>query len=375
MSESITGVYLSGLDVHGSVTISGVTVNGASTQQIAAAILRASTHRQEIDRASIATYREIYAEVASYVDELRPRTQTFCEDDAVVADMLGFMESYTVTLRQGDQTNWSELIESLTTTAMLERLYGQQLQLAFVRRRAQAGEAWSTPVDLHIQRSTLAAQQADGGHFRKSETCIREAINICGEKFGPGHFQAVILENELGLLHRDRGQYALAARQFRINMSHLSEYHSSEKLQISACYSNWAIVLRENRRHILALYFFWAAITFEEVASSVRDVTKQSYRQQWRYLTAYLGLKLFLGLGYVLLLNVFISSLVGWFFSVVIGVMAYKILINFADCLFNMLVSVWAMGVSTGLSWPPLKPSPILQWIEKRFYLLQARLG
>lgn len=263
MNESVTGVHLSDLSVQGNVTISGVTVNGASTQEIAAAILQASRRREEIDRADSATYRDIYAVVAAYVDELRPRTTTFCDDRDALA-MLSFMERYLATLRQGDQSNWAELTECLTTTGMLERLYGQHLQLAIVRERAKTGQPWSAPVDLHLHRPDLAARQADQGYFRKSEVHIREALKLCAEKFGPGHFQAVILENELGLLHRDRGEYSVAARQFRKNISHLNQYNPSEKRQIAACYFNWAMVLRERRRHLGSLYFFWATMTYEE---------------------------------------------------------------------------------------------------------------
>jgi hypothetical protein len=149
MNDSVTGVHLSDLSVQGNVLISGVTVNGASTQEIAAAILQASRRREEIDRAESATYRDIYAEVAAYVDELRPRTTTFCDDYDALA-MLSFMERYMATVRQGDQSNWAELIECLTTTGMLERLYGQHLQLALVRERAKTGQPWSAPVDFHL---------------------------------------------------------------------------------------------------------------------------------------------------------------------------------------------------------------------------------
>jgi tetratricopeptide (TPR) repeat protein len=346
------GVMLSNLIVQGSINISGVTVVGASAQEVAAEIIKQTGDDLASQKQRIDNFRSIYGLIALYVDEFRKRTSTLSNDASAPA-IISLVQKHLEVMRSAPAPNWLDFTEYLTTLAMLERVYGQYLQIAAGKMDPNV-----TPASIHLKRQDLTAKKTDLGYFVRSESHIREALKICEERFGSGNLQTVVLLNELGLLHRDRGEYKRAAAQFKLAMAELNQYHPNEKQQIAGCYFNWATVLRERRSHLGSLWFFWAASVFEESSDSMSILTLEARRQQVYYFSIYLIFQIISAILFFAPALYFSRSFGVLILCALFSALFYKFFMFVADRFIVIVIAAKVIGVETGLRWPQ-KAQPI----------------
>src|SRR5262245_16967929 len=210
MAYNVAGVVLSNVTER-DIVISGVTFVGASAQEIADLIIRRDKSILESDSEEISKFREIYSVVTQYVDGLRMVTASLPEPIGIEV-ICEFTSEYVSFMKSGRLAGTLEAIEGLTTLGMLYRLYGQCCQLQRAR-----DDGLVRPPTLAHHRENLTATGADRGNFLKAETALREALKLCDEKLGIEHPQNIVIHNELGLLHRDKGEYKKASDEFALN--------------------------------------------------------------------------------------------------------------------------------------------------------------
>src|SRR5262249_37956753 len=124
-------------------------------------------------------------------------------DDSASADnIINFLVKYIQTLRGDNTADPLTMIEALTTLGMLHRVRGQYYQWL-----AASNDEEIFPCIFYFHRKSLTQKGTDKGYFTKAETQLREALKLCVDKLGIEHSQVVLIQNEIGLLHRDRGEY------------------------------------------------------------------------------------------------------------------------------------------------------------------------
>jgi tetratricopeptide (TPR) repeat protein len=336
MAYNVAGVVLSNVAAR-NIVISGVTVVGASAQEIADLIIRRDKSIRESDSEDISKFRAIYSVVTQYVDGLRTVTASLTE--AIGIEIIcEFTHEYVSFMKTGRFADTLEAIEGLTTLGMLYRLYGQFCQLQQARH-----DNLVRPPTLAHHRENLTATGADRGNFLKAETALREALKLCEEKLGVEHPQNIVIHNELGLLHRDKGEYKKASEEFALNFKMLHKQNRvSDKPRWSEVYFNQGITYRDRLSHNLAAWAFWSASVYKESAglrlrvvndkfeaSDAAVAELEAMRKIFRYQLQYAGL---FTLFAVVALSI-ISACVRWFGSE--GVVAL----------------CWTLGVYLGLRW------------------------
>ena len=341
--------------VTGPVTISGVTVYSTPAQAIKDAILDAEQERESAKRDEALWFRTVYLSVSSYTDVFRTLVgDTF--DDSDVPEMLEFLKRFREMQLKSRHPNWREIVEALTLNGTLAHLYGQHLQITDLKRRNDAGRPFSTPIDLYRARSDLVATNADQGHFKKAAAHLGEALKFSDEQLGPHDQHSVFLLFETALLHRNRGEYRVAAAIFQKLLTELSRHHSSEKRWISASYKNLAIVERESNRNVLALYHLWAADAFEVASELDQSQTKTLMKQQKKHFIAYTGFQALLALPLFLLAGLFLDQTT--YRAIAAGVITavlYPYYLAYFDGIFGILVARWALGPFAN-QWPATSP-------------------
>lgn len=365
VSPNPAAMILEDVKVRGNVTISGITVTGASAQETARSILDAMKHAHEDESSAReerkAIQNKLYAYATLYIDIFRELV--LVEEDASGADDIqNFLVKYVETLREHNARTF-HIIEVLTSLGMLHRIHGQYLQLMTARN-----EEAIFSCNFYFHRKNLTQERADRGHFAEAETHLREALKLCIDKFGIEHRQILIIGNEIGLLHRDRGEYKQAIRQFRLTMSHLNTYHPSESYIQSMLYLNWATAYREISYNFWSLYYLWGSRIFNEATLGGAFPVTEEYRVQKRYNIAFISIKLFIyiiwtALYFLVLLSamwVGIKITISLVLALLISAIGVKIT-KFA--LFRILIiplAAWIEGIRVGLEWPSRSRSETL---------------
>jgi hypothetical protein len=271
MSYNVAGVVLTNVTAR-DIVISGVTVVGASAQEIADLIIRRDKSILEGESKDTHDFREIYSFVTQYVDGLRMATASLVEPIGIEI-ICEFTTEYVSFMKRGRLAGTLEAIEGLTTLGMLYRLYGQWRQLQQARQ-----DGLVRPPTLAHHRENLTATGADRGNFLKAETALREALKLCHEKLGVEHPQNIVIHNELGLLHRDKGEYKKASDEFMLNFNMLNDHRPSDKIRFQEVYFNQGLTYRDRFSHGLAAWAFWSASVFKESAGLTLRVTQNKFQ-------------------------------------------------------------------------------------------------
>lgn len=339
-----------------SITITGVS-NGASAQDIIEEI-RNDLSLLSPEKLHLNSYRALFPLVIKFVDALRPTTSSILTipDVELVSK---FLDRYISSLRTGEDGNALELVEVLTTYSTLHRLYGQYYLI--VAARAQS----VSPITMPNLRVDLVAQKEDKGHLYIAETFSREAIRKCEASFGPDHPQLIFLKNELGLLHRDRGEYKQAAKLFADNVNVISNSRPSDKRSMMEAYTNWSLTFRDRASHVRSAYLMWSASVFSYSSPRDRPQVLKLYKEQ-------LGIAAFYFVAQIIFLAIliFVSSFFAynlWMLVVdliiwnVMGYFWHNTILN----LFLMMPVVRLVSGREAMDWPSPREDVLLKMTAK----------
>jgi tetratricopeptide (TPR) repeat protein len=343
MLQSPVGVILSNV-VARNINISGVTVVGASAQEIADLIIRRDQSLRNNETAELTEYREIYSSVTDYIDEFRGLTATLSEASKIDA-IIKFLNEYISFLKTTNVVTSLELIEGFTSLGMLYRLYGQYLQLLRAREVGAANLA-----SLRSHRENLTATGSDKGNFSKSESILMEALQLSEDKLGLGHLQTVVIRNELGLLHRDKGQYKQACLAFNSNLIELNAKHPSEKVRAAEAYLNMGLAYRDRNYHVLSAWFFWAAGVFAEAGGSDAQAIRALSYRQLKYAASYTVVRLMLFGGAWLCVRP--ADLFWIVATILLYIVFERIYFSVLDRVFVSSLLTWAIEGLDAVVWP-----------------------
>lgn len=344
----LTGVSLEKVNVQGNLNISEVTVNDTSSHD----------NERNVHEMMEIVDEKLYESIKSFIEVFRISVLTV-KDDSLTDDAQNLLVEYIRILRKSNEKTL-RMIEALTALGILHRIRGQYFQLL-----AANNEKGMFPCNFYFYRASLTQKRVDNGHFAEAETCLREALKLCIDKFGVEHRQVLIIENEIGLLYRDRGEYKQAIRQFRRTMSHLKAYHPTESSTQSMLYLNWAMVYRENSQNVRSLYFLWGSRVFGEAAFGKSFPVTSAYKIQKRYNIGFIIMKTFIVGVWAIIFNIFIWIGIWHVVSIAItlaGVLTTKAIIS------RILIIILAARIegAPGLMWPPRNLSEILEVLWTR---------
>jgi len=345
-----------------------VTVIGASAQDIADMILRRdqSIAEHEHENVELQEYRKIYGYVTLYVDELRIQTSTLA--DAPCLDIIiTFLGEHIVFMKRLAFVNPLEVVESLTTLGMLHRVYGQYLQL----RHAANSEGLIVPASFHRYREHLTANRVDDGHFAKAETAIFEALKLCENKLGIAHPQNIVLHNEVGLIHRDKGEYKQACKEFSENVNSIGINHPSEKDRFAEAYFNWGMAWRDRACHTRAAYLIRVANIFRESAGRDLSPIRAVYRLQFRYAYAYLLIWAIMFGVHTVSVDLIHKDTKQLLVYLVIFWLVYKMTLLIFDRFIIVALAARIEGIKAAVRWAPRSASNVLSDLASR--IIDAR--
>ncbi|MER9581138.1 hypothetical protein [Mesorhizobium sp. M0276] len=353
MSYNVAGIVFNNVNAQ-NITISGVTVNGASAQEIAELILTHDKSIQAVNNAALDEYRSTYGLVVCYVDELRGKTSIVDNVDGIEI-IFEFLEGYTTFLRRDNSTSALELIEAMTTLAMLRRLYGQYLQLRYAAESKVA-----LPCTLQFHRIEFTVKKVDQEQFSIAETITREALRLCEDRLGAAHQQNIIVRNEIGLIHRDRGEYKQAFREFNGNLSSLGKNQPSNKRAFLEAYFNMAMVLRDRSWHAGSAYFLWSASLFAESAGEDVVFVKSVLYRQVKYALVYLLLQVSIFSACFVIIDISARGAMPVFMFVAMFIFLMGVLYIVLDRFILITLAIWFEGVVIAAYWPKRGPSNVL---------------
>ncbi|MGY2996925.1 hypothetical protein [Mesorhizobium sp. URHB0026] len=353
MSYNVAGIVFNNVNAQ-NINISGVTVNGASAQEIAELILSRDKSINVRNNAALDEYRSIYGLVVCYVDEFRGKTSIVDNVDGIET-IFEFLDGYTTFLKRDNSTSPLELIEAMTTLAMLRRLYGQYLQLRYAAESRVA-----LPCTLQFHRVEFAVKKVDHEQFSIAETITREALRLCEDRLGAAHQQNIIVRNEIGLIHRDRGEYKQAFREFNGNLSSLGNNQPSNKRAFLEAYFNMAMVLRDRSWHAGSAYFLWSASVFAESAGEDVAFVKSVLCRQVKYALVYLLLQASIFAACFVSIDISGGGAMRLSMFVAMLLFLMGVLYIVFDRFILIPLAIWFEGAVTAAYWPKRGPSDVL---------------
>lgn len=293
--------------------------------------------------------------VAQYVDHFRGLTGSL-DETAVVPEMLQFLTEFRKWQLSRPHINWREVVEALSLFGVLERLYGQHLQLTEMQKRDRQGKVFYSPVSLYLKRSEMVAIRADEGHFNRATAYIDEALGYARLHLGDNSVEEMHLIFERAQLYRDRGEYDAAARTLKVLRAALYNHHGSEKPWIAAAHKSLAIVQRESHHNLAALYNVWSADTYEQASEVDRTQIKRLMKQQVKHLISYAFYRSILALVVWWASGLIVDDVLYRFvISLALIMLLDKPYLSFFDWIFSMPVARWAGGPFAN-QWPAPQP-------------------